>query len=451
MTDITQQNEPLFHRVYIAVPYADRKAASAKHAIYDSAQQAFYVDTRQNTLDNFQKWVVDPSFHASEGMGLGTPERDLRAFLDANGAALPADKDVVMDGTKQRVQVEDDKPNQQSGVYVAYLDGTPAGWFSNFRSGKYHKWAFKGEKRPAHEGHALRANAQIASLKRDKARTEKYLAVAESASSFYHAQKPASKNHPYLNKKKLSSTFNAKQTDDGYLILPIVDTDNKIWSIQSISPKGRKMILADSKKWGHFFNINGVEIGKTPFIIEGEGWSTAASIAEDTQMPVIGAVDSSNIPSVTDALLAKQPTKGVSILLAYDDDVDVKTGNVGKNAADKAATKTGIQPIGPSLPENFKGNRDFNDMHVVCGAKAVFSHFIGHIQTYVKKHSIAATPMDRRTAAMLHDDLSATPPRQEKLQQRDNFAQQQRTAANSAQPVHGKARTKCLQTQIQSP
>jgi putative DNA primase/helicase len=50
----------------------------------------------------------------------------------------------VMDGSKHRIKVEGDKPGEKSGFYVAHLDGHPAGYFKNNRTGIETRWKAKG-------------------------------------------------------------------------------------------------------------------------------------------------------------------------------------------------------------------------------------------------------------------------------------------------------------------
>ena len=48
---------------------------------------------------------------------------------------LRPDGPLQMDGEMHRVPVEGDKGNERSGAYVGHLDGRPAGFIQNFKTG----------------------------------------------------------------------------------------------------------------------------------------------------------------------------------------------------------------------------------------------------------------------------------------------------------------------------
>ena len=58
-----------------------------------------------------------------------------------------------MDGKAHRMATEGDRRGEKAGFYVAYLDGHPAGYAKNYRTGAERRWKATG----AHLDPAARA------------------------------------------------------------------------------------------------------------------------------------------------------------------------------------------------------------------------------------------------------------------------------------------------------
>lgn len=72
-----------------------------------------------------------------------TPELEFAETLRSIGSCVSGDH-PIMDGNKHRIEVEGDKKGEKSGFYVGYLDGHPAGYVKNNRTGIEVKWKSKG-------------------------------------------------------------------------------------------------------------------------------------------------------------------------------------------------------------------------------------------------------------------------------------------------------------------
>ena len=64
-----------------------------------------------------------------------------------------------MDGKKHRIACNGDKAGEQAGFYVAHLDGHPAGYMKNNRTGVEMKWKSKGYVLSPEEKAKLQAQA----------------------------------------------------------------------------------------------------------------------------------------------------------------------------------------------------------------------------------------------------------------------------------------------------
>ena len=62
------------------------------------------------------------------------------------------------------------------------------------------------------------------------------------------------------------------------LLVPLLDLDGKLWSLQYIYPDGKKFFLKDGRSSGLMHNLG----DPTPTRIIAEGFSTGSSIHEAT-------------------------------------------------------------------------------------------------------------------------------------------------------------------------
>lgn len=177
----------------------------------------------------------------------------------------------------------------------------------------------------------------------------------------------APKAHEYLKKKHilpLSAKYDAP-TDN--LVIPLYDTNGKIWSWQTISSNGKKYFLNGGRTKGCFHPIGDL----TPTIIVCEGFATAATIYQATGLYTIAAMNAGNIEPVVDAISKKYPS--ANIIIAADNDWE-KEVNIGKESAKSAAKQHRLKVI---LPPNIRGVSDFNDIHVRYGIDTVKNQLQG--------------------------------------------------------------------------
>ena len=143
------------------------------------------------------------------------------------------------------------------------------------------------------------------------------------------------------------------------LLSPVVDLDGKIWSLQFISPHGKKRFYPGGKLKGHFFSLGLIE--KPTKILIAEGVATALTLYEDMGFPVIASFNCGNLAPVAELVRWKFPD--ADIVICADDDY-LTEGNPGCTKAAEAATRCGgswIPPDFDGLPRGVK-DTDFNDL-----------------------------------------------------------------------------------------
>ena len=210
-------------------------------------------------------------------------------------------------------------------------------------------------------------------------------------------------SHPYLESKGVKSyglrvgrwervkkeTGEVITVSNNALLVPIVDRDRNLWSLQAIFPNkqsnGRdKDYLAGGAKSGNFHGIGKPQQrdGRPVFVLA-EGYATAASVHEATGHMVLVCFDKSGLMPVARSLRKRAPDAW--IVIAADNDTHTD-GNPGLTAARKVAEEVGCLVAVP--PPG-----DFNDLHLAEGLEAVAAA-IEDVLTAdpVPKHHVVLVP-----------------------------------------------------------
>jgi putative DNA primase/helicase len=195
----------------------------------------------------------------------------------------------VMDGSKHRIKVEGDKSGEKSGFYVAHLDGHPAGYFKNNRTGIEIRWKAKGYSLTDEQKAELIAQAAIKQQNRKAEQQAQQIKVADAIQQLLTIAPAADSEHPYLKDKharpgdlrivpqnaddlptdsiiKIGQNWQEvkalrEENPDsivltaGDLLLAAQDIHGQIWSVQTIQPSGAKLFAAGSRKRITFMSL----------------------------------------------------------------------------------------------------------------------------------------------------------------------------------------------------
>ncbi|TXI39695.1 MAG: DUF1738 domain-containing protein [Nitrosomonas sp.] len=388
-------------RQYLAVPYSEKDKAKAAGARWDKAAKAWYIGENAYTRA-LQRWL--PENVAVQQNSAIDAQSEFATVLRDNGCIVE-DNHPVMDGLSHRIKVEGDRPGEKSGFYVVHMDGHPAGYFNNHRTKVEIRWKAKGYSLTEAQKAAFAAQVAIKQQERKAEQQVQYVKVAQVIKELLAIAPPANADHPYLQDKNVRpdgikvvpqntdglsqdsiikicqdrqevKTVRDEHPDSlvfvaGDLLLPIYDVNGDIWSAQTIQPNGTKLFVAGSQKEGHFHVIDGNNQGltaldKTKSIIIAEGYSTADTVSQAMNCPVVAAFDSGNLIPVAKLLRDKYPDK--SIVIAGDDDqhlVALNGKNTGREKAQEAAQSVNGVAVFPVFALNEQATQklsDFNDL-----------------------------------------------------------------------------------------
>jgi len=191
---------------------------------------------------------------------------------------------------------------------------------------------------------------------------EQHRIARRAAQAQWEHAGPADPDQAYLRRKGVQP-FDVRMDMGATLIIPLIDLDGTIHSIQRIYEDGAKRFLSGGAKADHFALIGG-PLESAPAILLCEGWATGATAHAATDLPVVATMDAGNLVRVAPLIQARFPDATLVILA----DNDLKPGrdtNPGVAAATAAARAAGALLAIPSLPG------DFNDLAAACGIDAV--------------------------------------------------------------------------------
>lgn len=277
-----------------------------------------------------------------------------REFAEGKGIDLPSE--LKADGTVHRFPIGDNSGNK-NGAYVLHVNGSPNGWVQDWRDNKHDWTPVKGSFPGVTVPDQATVRAQIQN-RADEAAGKQAKAAIEAQKQWNNAKIPDEMDsHPYLTRKGLRSFHDARLSGDS-LIIPIVNADGEIVSMQFIDRDGNKRLLKDGKKQGNYSILNQIEPSDIQAIVIGEGFATIASIIEDDYcsgeddtagtVPGVMAIDAGNLKPVAISIGEQYPDTKI-IIAADNDDKGLKEA---KRAAESVGAFVAFPPI---------ESMDFND------------------------------------------------------------------------------------------
>ena len=364
-------------RQYLAVPFDDHLAAKAAGGLWDKSAKSWYVGPRADP-EKLAQWA--PEKVAAEQGPAMNPRDEFAEELRKIGAVVDGEH-PIMDGAKHRIFVEGDKPKERSGFYVGHLDGHPAGFMQNNRTGQKYTWKSKGYVLDPAEKARIHAEAAQKLAAREAEQKAAWLNTAQRLRDSMAKLVPIATPTPYMQAKGISPSFGVLTDGAGQTTyVPAFDAQGTLWTMQYIQPDGVKRYAKDSRKEGCFHPIGGfAALVGAPALVVAEGYSTAASLSAAVGFATVAAFDAGNLLPVVQALHAE--FAGKPIIVCGDDDIPLVLqgkGNRGVVDAKAAAAAVGGVAVFPSFapgeqdsdPSRFT---DFNDLahHSAVGGEGL--------------------------------------------------------------------------------
>jgi len=180
---------------------------------------------------------------------------------------------------------------------------------------------------------------------------------------------PDISNFPYVVRKKIKGTYNVFLINDifsSYIAIPMYKDDNLV-GLQRIYEDGSKKLLF-GQEVKETYHVIGNITENTEVFYMAEGFSTAASIYQATNTPVVICFFANNMSTVTKIFRLKYPK--AKIVICGDDDFETKE-RAGNKAAEEASKITCTAPIFPVFQDRKTKQTDFNDLHIAEGLEVI--------------------------------------------------------------------------------
>ena len=187
---------------------------------------------------------------------------------------------------------------------MGHLDGHPAGYMKNNRTGVEMKWKSKGYVLSPEEKAKLKAEAAEKLQARSVDEERQHELSAQRIGEEMTKLTPVSSPTTYLASKQIAVQAGIFTDSEGKkTYVPAHDANGKVWTMQYILEDGAKRFAKNHTKEGCFHAVGGLEeLSKAPAIVIAEGYSTACSLSEALGFSTVAAFDSGNLPSVAKAL-----------------------------------------------------------------------------------------------------------------------------------------------------
>ncbi|WHZ12088.1 MAG: DNA primase, phage associated [Burkholderiaceae bacterium] len=293
-----------------------------------------------------------------------SPADEFRDAIIIAGMQPPVE--VIADGRIRRFNPTG-RRGDVAGWYVLHADGIPAGAFGNWRDGLQQAWCAKHERElSANERAALAKRIEAMKRQRDAEQRKRHADAAAAAAVRWVAAEPCD-DHPYLRAKGVRA--HGLRVEAGHtLLIPMRDTSGNMHGVQGIAPDGAKRFTPGQRVTGLYHAI-GKPSGR---LVVAEGYSTGATIHEQSGHAVAVAFNCGNLLPAAKALRAKFPC--LTLIVAADDDWQTE-GNPGLTAARAAAAAVGGLLAVPDFTGLQRGDKDtdFNDLHRLAGSVEVQS------------------------------------------------------------------------------
>jgi conjugative relaxase-like TrwC/TraI family protein len=370
---------PPKRREYLSVPYEDRIEAGHRGAKWDPEQKLWYIGPG-GTRASLAKWLPE---NAARLEPVSDPREEFAAVLQELGADL-SDQHPILDGRPHRVATLDDGRGEKTIFYVGHLDGWPAGYAKNNRTGEEQRWKASSATMTKEQFAAIAPQAN----QREADRLAVYTRTAARLAAQLETYTRAKPDHEYLRAKSVAGHQGLLENSRGSLAIPAYDVDGQLWSVQYVNQDGSKRFARESRKDGcfHVLGSGNTFPAGTKNIVIAEGYATAASLKQlhdeashsesVRQTAFVAAFDAGNVVHAARSIRERYPE--ASIVIAADNDLKqlAKTGhNPGIDKGQEAALAVNGSLFVPrdKILQSEGGQilgSDWNDVAVSLGSDA---------------------------------------------------------------------------------
>ena len=274
---------------------------------------------------------------------------------------MASDEEIVPDGEIHRFKLPDEHRGKKSGWYIV-IDNS----FVSFGSWKGNKFTVKLKL----NGNSIKLDKSDIARKIKEANHKRELDHQNAALDAWVIWRSSLEchSHTYLSNKTVNAY--GLRAKDGNLLIPLMNNQGQLCSLQFINSAGNKWFLKGGKIQGSYFYIG--DLLTASKVIISEGYSTAATLFDVTNTPQVIAFNANNLVEVAKVIRTKFPH--IEIVIAADNDF-MGERNIGLIKGKEAASAVNGKSIYPTFFKDNVGS-DFNDYVNLYGRDALSSALI---------------------------------------------------------------------------
>ena len=213
--------------------YEERDQAKAVGARWDAVKKAWYVGPQVDP-QKVVKWEI----RHQETPTL-EPRAEFAAVLRSLGAVVEGEH-PIMNGERQRIRAEKDKPGERTIFYVGYLDGVANGYAENNRTKEVRRWKARGEQLSEEQKSELLADADQKRNERRQAEQARFEATATRLGAELRSLPLSGVQRTRYHEAKGIEPLPGAPVRNGDVLVPGYDMDGKLWTVQYIKEDGTK-------------------------------------------------------------------------------------------------------------------------------------------------------------------------------------------------------------------
>lgn len=222
---------------------------------------------------------------------------------------------------------------------------------------------------------AIRKRRMEDAKRAQAAREKEIQRAAKEAERVWQASLPTG-DCDYLTDKGIQP-YGVRFTESGCMVIPAMNNSAQVFGLQFILPSShprRKKKGRNKEFWppgmamkGHYFIIGG---SPDQILLVAEGYATAATLHQATNLPVAVAFNANNLLPVAENL--KKRYRKARLLICADDDY-LTEGNPGVKCAQSAALAVAGEWVAPVFTVERDGKKltDYNDLMALEGLHVV--------------------------------------------------------------------------------
>lgn len=267
---------------------------------------------------------------------------------------------IIADGKIHRF-----KPSGKGNPDAWYCFHGFAGAFGDWKQGIKEKWGTRNPSLTPKQREQMQEQAEKARKSLQEEIRRKNQEASEMALRDWNSFSEEGQS-PYLTRKKVNAV--GVRFGDGFMAMPIKDSEGKLWSYQKIYPNGKKYLLEGGRKKGCFHTLGILEDQKPIYVTE--GYATGASVYMATNITTVVAIDAGNLEPVVAALKKKYSKSNITLM---GDDDRHKEENTGKIEAHKVTQKHNCTDLFPIFKDYHLKEQptDWNDLFILEGLEEV--------------------------------------------------------------------------------